>query len=170
MRIRVAAVLCLLSASLCATTLYKVVAEDGTVTYTDKPVPGAVAVKLGRPNIAQLPAVKTQQNTVSKPTVVAYPDYILTMQSPANGETIRNSLGLVNVSATLSPGGAGSFQLFMDGQLVETNSSPNFQLQNVDRGEHRLQIKFLHNSGKILASTDEHIVYVHRTSALINAN
>lgn len=170
MLIRVATVLCLLSASLYAATLYKVVAEDGSVTYTDKPLPGATPVKLARPNIAQMSVQTNPAAANNTSSVVQYPDYQLTMNTPADGETIRNNLGQINVSASLSPQGAGTFQLFMDGALVETSGLPNFQLQNVDRGEHRLQIKFLHNSGKILALTKEHVVYLHKASALINAN
>lgn len=170
MLIRLVVILCLVSAGLSATTLYKVVGKDGSVTYTDVPRPGATPVVLGNPNIADSSSQPKTRPTPPKTVQVNYPDYQLTMTSPENGATIRNSLGQINVSASLAPQGAGQFQLFLNDSLIETRATPFFQLENIDRGEHHIQIKFLHNSGKILASTDRRVVYLHRTSALINAN
>ncbi len=170
MFVRVIAFLCLASAGLSATTLYKVVDKDGSVTFTDVPRPGATPVVIGKANVADTSSNVLRNNSQPKTVQIQYPDYVLSMNSPANGATIRNNFGRINVSATLSPQGAGQFQLFLDDSLVETSGTPVFQLENVDRGEHHLQIKFLHNSGKILASTQKRVVYLHRTSVLINAN
>lgn len=170
MKIRLLIISCLLSLSLSATTLYKVVGKDGSVTYTDTPQAGAQPVELGKVNVVDSPAPKKPLAKASKLTGKRYPDYELTMTSPSDGESIRSNQGQLSVSATLSPQGNGTFQLFLDDVLYDTNASPVFRLENVDRGEHSLQIKFLHHSGKILASTQKHVVYLHRTSVLINAN
>ena len=158
---------------LSATTLYKVVNKDGTVTYTDRPVKGAKEVDFKDLNSAVMPSMQSGRNTAQRNTKRverALPDFELTMLSPGDGETIRDNQGNLNVSGQLQPAGSGEFLLFLNDQLKDTQNVPRFTLTNLDRGEHTVQIKFKHNSGKILASTQKQTVFLHRASALINSN
>lgn len=156
-----------------AATLYKVVNKDGTVTYTDQPVEGAVPVDLGKVNSATMPALAKPKKTLqinSKAKDKKNIEYQLSFSSPVDGQTIRDNLGRVNVSAALSPSGPGIYELFVDGVSVGTSPNPNFTLEGINRGEHSLQMRFKHNSGKILASTSSIVFYLHKASALIKAN
>ena len=171
---RLVLVLCIVfTCYLSATTLYKVVNKDGTVTYTDRPVQGAKAVDFKGLNSAVMPSMQGGQNprqNNTKRIERALPDFELIMLSPGAGETIRDNQGNLNVSAQLKPAGSGEFQLYLDEQLKDTQSVPNFAITNLDRGEHTVQVKFKHNSGKILASTQKQTIFLHRASALINSN
>ena len=166
-----ALVCCSLVGAVSAQTIYKVVNKDGTVTYTDRPVEGAQAIDVKTQNLVSMPsAVKAPAKPVRKTTQKPLPAFELSMVTPTDGQTIRNNNGTLQVAGNLTPAGNGAFQLFMDETLVDTQPAPVFSLQNVDRGEHKLQIKFLHNSGKVLATTPVHTVYLHRASALSRPN
>ena len=171
---RFSLLLCLLvTGCLSAATLYKVVNKDGTVTYTDRPVEGAVEVSFKGLNSAVMPAMATPNRPQSqgvKRQEKALPEFQLVMLSPSEGETIRNNQGNLTVTAQLSPAGSGQFLLYIDDQLKDTQGLPKFSLTNLDRGERVIQVKFRHNSGKILASTPKRTIFLHKASALINAN
>ena len=44
------------------------------------------------------------------------------------------------------------------------------KLENVERGEHHIEVRLVGQSGKILASSGQQTFYLHKASALINAN
>ena len=61
-------------------------------------------------------------------------------------------------------------KLVFDNEVVKTQSKNQFQLENVNRGAHTIQVNFLDNSGKTLALSKQQTFYLHKASALINAN
>lgn len=150
-----------------AQTIYKVVAADGSVTYTDQPIAGGEPVTLGKLNTADpLASPKPSQAIQTKPAR----QYTLSIISPRPEATIRNNLGDVSISASIQPLASGTYQLILDGKQVATNSSGAFQLSEVQRGAHTLKISFTDNTGKILASSDQQTFFMHKASALINSN
>ena len=150
-----------------AKTIYKIVAADGSLTYSDKPIPGSEAVSLGKLNTAEPLAKVTQQlNGQAQATN----QYQLTILSPAHEATIRDNSGEVNISAAIHPPIPGVYELNIDGNIVATNNSGNFQLKDIQRGAHHLQISFSDNTGKILASSEQQTFFMHKASALINSN
>ncbi|MGB2426768.1 MAG: DUF4124 domain-containing protein [Alteromonas sp.] len=155
-----------LMASVNAHTTYKVVAADGSVTYTDTPVPGSVPVNLGKVTVAEPLAVPTPPPPATRVEQVSQLD--IRVIAPAPKATIRNNLGEVSISSAIDPRVPGRFELVMNGDAIQSNTSGTFQLSNVDRGEHNYQIHFINNTGKILASTPMQTFYMHRASALIN--
>lgn len=162
----------MLSFAAAASTLYKVVNEDGSITYTDIPAPGAEPVDLSKVNSAVMPSLTTnkQTNPQVKPTQKPTIEYQLSLISPTQEQTVRDNLGNLTVRAKLSPQSAGMFQLVLDGEVVQTQPQPVFELTNLNRGEHTIQVHFLQNRGKILASTPSTVFYLRRASALINPN
>ncbi|WJG08927.1 DUF4124 domain-containing protein [Aliiglaciecola sp. LCG003] len=153
-----------------AGTLYKIVNSDGSVTYTDSPQAGAVEVNMEHSNSAVMPSLSANSNAAQKRLAKAQPSYQLSISSPSDQETIRNNLGKVSVTAKISPIGNGKFQLYLDGTLAQTSPAPSFQLQDVDRGEHSIQVKFVSHKGKILASSQSIVFFLHQASILINSN
>lgn len=155
-----------------ANTVYKTVKADGTVVYSDVPSPESTTVSLGQVNGAVVPPLVSPgalQN--DKPaSTKTYKDYKITILSPAAGETIRNNAGEVTVNFEISPDYLGKFELFLDNQLVNTKGNTQIKLKNVERGEHNLEVKLLGKSGKIFASSGQQTFYLHKASALINAN
>ncbi|GAA6186020.1 MULTISPECIES: DUF4124 domain-containing protein [Alteromonadaceae] len=151
--------------------LYKVINADGSVTYTDTPQSGAVQLDLEDANSAVMPSLLNGvANKQVKKSRLEFPDYQLEIISPAEEETIRHNSGKVLVSARLEPVGNGKFEIYLDSELVQTSPAPSFQLQNVVRGEHSIQVKFIHHTGKILALSKPRVFYMHQASTLINPN
>ncbi|GAB2685012.1 DUF4124 domain-containing protein [Aliiglaciecola sp. 3_MG-2023] len=163
--------LLLFSVAAIGETLYKIVNSDGSITYTDTPQSGAEPLDLENTNSTVMPSLT---NGVSKKPIkrnrLEFPDYQLKIISPADKQTLRNNSGKVSVTAQLEPVGNGKFEIYLDGELVQTSPAPSFRLQNVVRGEHSIQVKFIHHTGKILALSKPRVFYMHQASTLINPN
>ena len=164
--------LILLAGPSVANTVYKTVKADGTVVYSDVPSPESTTVSLGQVNGAVVPTlVSPGALQKDKPSSTkTYKDYKITILSPAAGETIRNNLGEVTVNFEITPDYLGKFELFLDNQVVNTKGNTQVELKNVERGEHKLEVKLVGQSGKIFASSGQQTFYLHKASALINAN
>jgi hypothetical protein len=172
-----AAVICLLllCISVSAQVVYKTVKADGSVVYSDVSSDGAVPVNLSSMNTVVVPALKNaagQTTSRNTPVQKLKPEiqYVVSIRSPMAEETVRDNSGAVTISADISPKKSGKFQLVFDNQIVKTQSTRQFQLESVNRGAHTIQIDFLDNSGKILASSKQQTFYLQKASALINAN
>ncbi|WP_394223899.1 DUF4124 domain-containing protein [Alteromonas gracilis] len=148
--------------------VYKVVSEDGTVTYTDKPQLNAEPLTFD---------VKTQ-NVVTADKVpppppptpkVSKPNYKVVIKSPAPEATIRNNLGEITISAaqTGAPK-APIYRLIFDDAPIASNSSGVFKLSGIHRGAHTYKVELTNNTGKTLASSPVQTLYLHQASALIN--
>jgi hypothetical protein len=174
---KLALVLCLLllCMSVCAQVVYKTVKADGTEVFSDVPSDGAVPVNLSSMNTVVVPAlnnVASQTASRLNPVKKRSPEvqYLVFIRSPAAEQTLRDNSGAVTITAEVVPKKSGKFQLVIDNQIVKTQSKSKFQLENVNRGAHTIQIHFLDNSGKILASSKQQTFYLQKASALINAN
>lgn len=164
-------VLCI---SATAQVVYKTVHADGRVVYSDIPSEGAKPVNLSAVNSVVVPAI----NTASKQTPALRSQnknqpvvqYLVSIVSPRPEQSLRDNAGQVNVQVEVAPKKSGKFQLILDNQIVNTQTKGQFLLEGVDRGAHVLEVNFLDNSGKILASSIPQTFYLHKASALINAN
>jgi len=153
-----------------ADTIYKVVDEKGNVTFTDTP-PGdkdaTVEVHILRDTntanaVSATPATAGQ--TTRPDEVTQYETHIT---RPASGSTIPMGPGDFIVQAEITPGLESGEQLILmlDGTPVSAPQlSPTWQLSNVFRGAHRLQVVRLSKAGEALSESPEHTVYVMRPS------
>lgn len=167
--------LLLLCTSVAAQVIYKTVKADGSVVYSDVPSEGAVPVNLSSTNNVVVPSLNnasSQATSRSQPVQKSKAEvqYLVSIRSPLAEQTIRDNSGAVSITADVVPKKSGKFELVFDNQVVKTQSSGQFQLESVDRGAHTIQINFLDNSGKILASSKQQTFYLQKASALINAN
>jgi hypothetical protein len=158
-----------------AQVIYKTVKADGSVVYSDVPSDGAEPVNLSSMNSVVMPALnKASSQSVSRNSSVqkAKPEiqYLVSIRSPLAEQTLRDNSGAVLISAEVLPKKSGKFELIYDNQVVKTQSNGQFQLESVDRGAHTIQVNFLDNSGKILASSKQQTFYLQKASALINVN
>ena len=153
-----------------AETIYKVVDQDGKVTFTDTPPNDADAIVephyiLGTNTTravttAPESAVKTDQAD-------AEASYVTLIVSPTNESTIPMGPGDFVVEAEVSPGLDSEEQLILllDGEAVgDPQSVPRWQLANVFRGAHRLQVVRVSETGAAQSQSTEHTVYVMRPS------
>jgi hypothetical protein len=155
--------------------VYKTVKSDGSVVYSDVSSVGAVPVNLSSMNTVVVPALNnasTQKMSRNNPAQKSKPvvEYVVSIRSPMAEQTLRDNSGTVNISADISPKKSGKFQLTLDNQIVKTQANRQFQLESVNRGAHTIQIDFIDNSGKILASSKSQTFYLQKASALINVN
>ena len=166
-------ILLLSSMSLGSALVYKKVNQDGSITYSDAPSEGAVPLDLATGNSVVMPALVSPQakiyKTVKNPKQTQV-DYQLSIMSPTPEQTIRNNNGKMNVITRITPNVPGQYQLILNGVLHSAQTSGTFQLEGMQRGEYSVQVRFIGNSGKVLASSNMQTFYLHKASALIKAN
>lgn len=184
-----AAVLLNASADAAGTKIYRTVDENGNVVFTDVPPkdgePGA-AVDLDQPNSftpesapeqarrdgtsleswlgEEAPAEDEDPGTSSS---AGYSG--VTIVSPANDASIRDNAGNLTVVAAVEPELRADhrLQLFLDGALRTTSDTPTFQLANVDRGTHAVEVRIVDEAGATLAASQPATFHLHRRSVLL---
>lgn len=150
-----------------AQPVYKVTDEDGNVTFTDTPPLDSEATveehSLHAPNSAQ-PVVSSPE-TIEPVEPETPPQFETKIISPADNATIPMGPGNFSVQVSLSPRleAGENLLLLMDGEPVGTPQRiPNWQLSNVYRGEHRLQVLRIDDEGAELDASDISTVFVMR--------
>ncbi len=139
---------------------------DGNLVFSDSPKPGAE-------EIAEEIEVKNKQTIISSvdtsvldvtPRTVQE-EYQVEITQPEDHATIRDNSGSVYISGRVAPVFKRGFKvrLLFDG---EPHSEPQtrsvFILRDVDRGEHKIKLELINNKGKVIASSKERTIYLHR--------
>lgn len=151
-----------------AFTVYKKVNKDGTITYSDKPFPGSVKAKL--------PPINTQDPQRIQPpnlpeVVNTPPKQIISIDilSPTNGDSVRSNEGKLTIMVQKQQPAGKKYltQLIINGEdYKKPIKGTVFKVKNLDRGIIKLKAKLLTRSGKILATSSETVVYMHKTSII----
>lgn len=150
-----------------AQQVYKVTDADGNVTFTDTPPLSSDATveehSVHAPNTAN-PNETTR--APAAPVEAAEPiRYDTQIVTPTDNATIPMGPGNFSVQVSLSPRleAGENLLLLMDGEPVGTpQRTPNWQLSNVYRGEHRLQVLRIDDEGAELDASDISTVFVMR--------
>ena len=145
--------------------------ENGIVHYSDRPHPGATLVELGE-TAALRPRPTTRSTTTSTATrdgdsapepTAGYSS--LDIISPGAEETLWNIEATLIVSVALTPALKPGHQVraYFDGtpQIV---SGANFQLDEVYRGVHNLQVEVIDETGKLMIRSQPNRFYVQQNS------
>lgn len=149
--------------------VYREVAPDGSVTYTDKPSDSAKKVTLKPLQTYQAPKVEKAEKppveglALQAKKVTEYK--ALRLVSPTANETIWSAPGIVQAAADANPPLAPGhkYAFFLDGRPVgEPIESRSLTLQNVFRGRHTLQVKILDEEGAPLKASDTVTFHVQR--------
>lgn len=154
---------------LMAQPVYKVTDTDGNVTFTDTPPLSSDSIveeqPVHTPNSAK-PTATTRTPPASVEVEVEVPTrYDTRIVTPAENATIPMGPGNFTVQAALSPRLASSetLQLLLDGEPVGApQRTANWQLTNVYRGEHRLRVVRLDESGAPVDTSAASTVFVMR--------
>ena len=153
--------------------MYKWVDEEGHTNYSDKQ-PFKSASEHVAPDINTTPAIaipKPQaipQNTTStKETQYT----LFKITSPEHNATIRNNQGNFSIRFALQPPlntEQGHYiSLLLDNKLVQDKlTSLSAQFSNIDRGTHQIAASIKNKRGKILFSTENTSIHMHRKSVL----
>ena len=160
----------LLAAGGVSAEAYKWTDEDGVVHFSDKPQPGAEKVELAVSSAGRTPTTNSSRTTTQAPddadgteTIAPFSYESLEIANPVAEETLWNIEGILSVSLTLSPSLRPGHQVrvYFDGdpQLVRT---ANFQLEEVYRGTHNLQVEVIDETGKLMIRSRPNRFYVQQ--------
>lgn len=155
------------------TRIYKVVDQEGNVTFTDKPPMSSQressTVELNQINISAPPKERSRATSseISKPERAI--DYDITITSPPDSTTIPMGPGNFSLSASITPAleRGDQLQLVLNGEPYgKPQNSENWRLTNILRGAHDLSVQAIDDSGKVLSQSRPVRVYVLRPSKL----
>lgn len=165
-----------------ATRIYRSVDADGNIVFSDvapRPDEHAEAVELPEPNrfdsdLAPEPSISLEdwQNAGADDEERAPPYQRLAVAEPANDATVRSNPGDVLVVAALQPelDPGHLLQLYVDGALHQSGQRTSFQLTNVDRGTHTLELKIVDARGNTVIESDPSVFHLQRYSQLLAPN
>ncbi|HET7921371.1 MAG TPA: DUF4124 domain-containing protein [Gammaproteobacteria bacterium] len=153
-----------------ADQVYKWVDAQGNVHYSDKPHPGAKKVQVVKPQSYAAPAppagnAETGDRRPPPPEKKAPRQYTLTISSPAQGATIRNTRS-VTVSVSVTPGLAqGDVLIFsLDGNnRGPLHNTTSVTYDDVDRGAHTVTATLITAGGQTIQATPV-TFYLHQAT------
>ena len=161
----------LVTAAVCAEA-YRWVDEDGVIHFSDRPHPGAVEIQLPSSGRRSTPT-RTTATTSRRATQQAAPaeeqrpfSYeSLEISSPAAEETLWNIEGVLNVTLNLQPAlqPGHRVRLYFDG-TPRMVSGTSFQIEEVYRGVHNVQVEILDETGKLMIRSLPNRFYVQQNS------
>jgi hypothetical protein len=140
--------------------------KNGVPLYSDKPVPGAQKIELK----VALQSLSPQQATTIQPLAPLeqnQTDYQLSIQSPADQESLLSNQGEVLVEVAVKPELVDQHQLrlvFNQSQQSPLQKGTNFRLLGVERGEHQVQIQVIDQNGKLIAESPVTTFYLRKTT------
>lgn len=148
---------------------------DGTVHFSDRPVPGARQVQIvgaqgfTTQQTAPAPASVARESATTPAALYQVAEIV----SPADQETLRNIGGALTVLVRFQPALRPDhrFDLALDGERQNLNAtSSRVSLQDVFRGSHTLQLIVTDASGAEITRSAPRTFFVQQTSILNPAN
>lgn len=141
------------------TVIYKSVAEDGSVVFTDEPSEGAKSFKPTELNVVppqehkKKPSGKMSEQ--AEAALKALTVRFVKIQSPVSDQTFINPVGTIPVTITTGHDGAlplgHKAQIILDGKVVSTGSGINYSVPLPYRGAHTISARVFDASGKLRA-------------------
>ena len=142
---------------------------NGTVHFSDVPVPGARQVELAGAQGFGSPRPVGQVARAAGPDGQAAPYQVLEIVSPANQETLWNIGGTLNVQVRIQPQlqPGHRYDVVFDGQRRNVNGTASrVALPDVFRGTHTLQLIVIDSAGEEVMRSEPRTVFVQQTSTL----
>lgn len=131
------------------TTVYKRERPDGTIEFSDTPIPGGEAIKVQQVPTYKLPPIpKPPKKAAEGPaTEAAYRGVSIT--SPTQDATLFFDEAGLPVSVEVQPAlkKGHSVVIYLDGQKAATGASTSFILKDVFRGSHTLAAAVVNAKG-----------------------
>jgi hypothetical protein len=168
--------LLLLCASLGAETGYRYVHPDGTVEFSDQPIPGGEEIKLREaptihlapPPSSQTPTTSSKGGSPTGESKSSSGNSTITISSPQPEQTLWYDEAGVNVSVTITPElqSGEKVVITLDGSVVASGSGSSFNIGEVYRGSHSLSASIVSSSGALLSSSSPVTFYMRHYSAI----
>ncbi len=161
--------------------IYKTVDADGNTVFTDLPPKEGhrEVLTLGTPNVfvseEAIPGLQNDRPSAGGVEQGDDPRLYRTLRivSPANNKSIRGNDGSVQVGVDVEPGliNGHKLRLLLDGVRYLEGASTSFMLNNLERGEHTLQVDIIvHTSGQVLQSSERSVFNLQRYTQLTAPN
>ncbi|MDF1779737.1 MAG: hypothetical protein P1U67_00430 [Alcanivoracaceae bacterium] len=148
-------------------TIYKSYDADGKLIFTDERVPGAEPVTIRPANT--MPKPKVVPVTPEPPKAEA--QYSVSITSPENEQTFQNVSAPIPIQVSVMPTLPKDYRLKVtDNDTEIAKSGAGYQLDYVERGEHRIEAVLLNENGKMVSAAKPVVIFVHRTSVLLGPN
>jgi hypothetical protein len=161
--------------------IYRSVDADGNVVFSDQPAtPNATAepVELPSPNTFSPPPRQGEgvrlevwlAGDEAREQAAASGRYqVLRIADPPDDAGLRDNAGNVTVTGELQPDllPGHAVQLLLDGVLAQTAAQARFELVNVDRGSHSLELRVVDEAGNILISSAPSTFHLQRRSLIL---
>ena len=147
-----------------ANEIYKVVDENGKVTFSDNPT-GTKIESVDLPQINMTPAVEPKPYTPHKKDNKTFHNIRIT--SPSDKTQILADQRDLTITAEAIPGLSNGFsaQLYVNGMPYGgAQSYTSFFISEITRGEHTINAVILDPKGKVVARSNTITVYVFRPS------
>lgn len=159
--------------------LYQWTDDNGQVHFSDQPPahphhvrPYSSLTSSSSLSDASSSPAPHPEPVLTEPRLLPPKSVTLTLVSPNDGATLRSNPGKLSVTATVSPRAipAEQTRLVLDGQPVDvlpaislkaSQRQLDWRLGPIDRGTHQIQVQYV-ESGKVIASSSIHHVYLHR--------
>jgi hypothetical protein len=142
--------------------------ENGIVHYSDRPHPGAETIEIGGYSTRTRPeptaSAPARRDSGSAPAL--RPNYTsIEIIAPGAEETLWNIETILNVDLELTPALMPGHQVrvYYDG-MPQMFDSASFQLEEVYRGVHNLQVEVIDSAGKLLIRSRPNRFYVQQNS------
>lgn len=161
----------LICAALAHAEVYRWKDEQGNLHFSDSPPQSHEFETVEISPVLSVPAFKAPQEAHDQPQekkADSKPYQRFSIAHPVHDSAIRSNAGDVSVNIDLKPPlrGNHSITLFVDGDQTAESRQSTFQLNNVDRGTHRLHAEIKNSAGKTLMATDPIEFTVLRVSIL----
>ena len=143
---------------------------NGTVHYSDRPVPGARQVELaGAQGFGTQTTARAPQAASAEPGTAAAAYQAVEVVSPADQETLWNIGTVLPVQVRFQPAlqPGHRYDLLLDGQrLILNATTPRATVSEVFRGAHSLQVVVIDGAGTEMARSAARTFFVQQTSVL----
>lgn len=170
----IATAACLLAGAAMAQA-YRWVDQDGVVHFSDRPHPGAEEIELPRDRPATSTRAPTPSSTFSRrnerqpetePEDEPFSYESINIVAPGAEETLWNIEGVLNVSLQLQPRlqPGHRVRVYFDGEERMMTSRSSFQVEEVYRGVHNIQVEVLDATGTLMIRSQPSRFYVQQNS------
>jgi len=141
--------------------------ENGVVHYSDRPHPGAKIVELGEFSASRPePATRSSSARQAESSPPIQTNYTaINIVTPGAEETLWNIETVLDVHLELTPALKPGHQVrvYYDG-MPTIFSSTRFQIEEVYRGVHNLQVEVIDQTGRLLIRSRPNRFYVQQNS------
>jgi hypothetical protein len=139
--------------------IYRWTDAEGNVVFGDNPPEGVQAERIQLRQPMTTPAMPQARDILERGRetangIPASPYERLRIASPGDDEPVRANDGNFTITVDINPElrtqAGHRLRLILDGSPVGTSDRPSFEMRNIDRGTHRIQVQVLDRDEQVI--------------------